>query len=75
MDIQAIAGGLEGYAQYPVADYRNGARLKVKDGPEIMMAFNSHHYCLLTGEHPVDIRKVDCDSNVGFVTLAGKPPR
>ncbi len=56
--IQAIAGELEGYVQYPGTDCRNGALLKVKDGQAIMKAFYSHHYCLLTGKHIVDIENV-----------------
>ena len=56
--IQAIAGELEGYVQYPGTDCRNGALLKVKDGPAVMKAFYSHHYCLLTGKHIVDIENV-----------------
>ena len=56
--IQAIAGELEGYVQYPGTDCRNGALLKVKDGPAIMKNFYSHHYCLLTGKHVVDIENV-----------------
>lgn len=56
--IQAIAGDLESYVQYPGTDCRNGALLKVKDGPAIMKSFYSHHYCLLTGKHVVDIENV-----------------
>lgn len=56
--IQAIAGELEGYVQYPGTDCRNGALLRVKDGPALMKAFYSHHYCLLTGKHVVDIENV-----------------
>ena len=44
--------------QYPGSDCRNGALLKVKDGPAVMKAFYSHHYCLLTGKHVVDIENV-----------------
>jgi hypothetical protein len=56
--IQAIAGELESYVQYPGTDCRNGALLKVKDGPALMKAFYSHHYCLLTGKHVADIENV-----------------
>ncbi len=56
--IQAIAGELESYVQYPGTDCRNGALLKVKNGPAIMKSFYSHHYCLLTGKHVVDIENV-----------------
>jgi hypothetical protein len=67
--IQAIAGEIEGYVQYPGTDCRNGALLKVKDGPALMKAFYSHHYCLLTGRHVVDIENVARVMNMGTQVL------
>jgi hypothetical protein len=62
--MQAIEGELEGYVQYPGSDCRNGALLKVKNGHALMKAFYSHHYCLMTGKHAVDIENVARVMNV-----------
>ncbi|MDD5673051.1 MAG: hypothetical protein PHC61_02720 [Chitinivibrionales bacterium] len=58
LSIQAIAGELEGYVQYKGSDCRNGGLLKVKDGPALMKAFYSHHYCLLAGKRAAEIENV-----------------
>jgi len=54
---------------YPGTDCRNGALLKVKDGPAIMKAFYSHHYCLLTGKQVVDIENVSRVMEMGTDVL------
>ncbi len=53
--MQVIEGSLEGYAQYPGTDCRNGALLRVRDGRALMKSFFSHHYCLLTGARAAEI--------------------
>jgi hypothetical protein len=46
----AIAEGrLEGYAQYPGSDCRNGAVLRFRDGHRLMDRLISHHYLLMKG--------------------------
>ena len=40
---------MEGYAQYPDSDCRNGAVLRVGDGRRLMDRLVSHHYLLMTG--------------------------
>jgi hypothetical protein len=67
--MQAIEGELEGYVQYPGSDCRNGALLKVKNGHALMKAFYSHHYCLMTGKHVVDIENVTKVMNMGVDVL------
>jgi len=42
-------GRLEGYAQYPDSDCRNGAVLRVGDGRKLMDRLVSHHYLLMKG--------------------------
>jgi L-fucose isomerase-like protein len=57
LDVMSVAeGGLENYAQYPGSDCRNGAVLRVKDGPSLVDALASHHYLLTTGHNAADIR-------------------
>jgi L-fucose isomerase-like protein len=48
-------GSLEGYAQYPDSDCKNGAVLRVRDGHRLMEKLVSHHYLLMTGHNRVDI--------------------
>lgn len=51
--MMVVEGSLEGYAQYPGSDCRNGAIVKVADGHQLMRALYSHHYSLMTGHnHP-----------------------
>ncbi len=51
-------GSLEGYAQYPGSDCRNGAVLRVNDGHRLMERLVSHHYLLMTGHNRVDIEMI-----------------
>ncbi len=54
--LQAIEGSLEGYAQYPGSDCRNGALVHVKNGHRLMDAFYSHHNLLITGHRGVELK-------------------
>jgi hypothetical protein len=67
--MQSIEGQLEGYVQYPGSDCRNGALLKVRDGRLLMKSFYSHHYCLMTGRHAVDIENVTRVMGIGVEAL------
>jgi len=48
-------GNLEGYAQYPGSDCRNGAVIRVSDGRKLVGELASHHYLLMTGHNLADI--------------------
>jgi len=50
-----INGDLEGYAQYPGSDCRNGALIKVRDGHRLMNSLYSHHNCIITGDKHIEI--------------------
>ena len=67
--MQVIKGTLEGYAQYPGSDCRNGALLRVGDGHALMKSFFSHHYCLVTGKRAVEIECVAKAMNMGVEVL------
>ncbi len=67
--MQVIEGELEGYAQYPGSDCRNGALLRVKDGRALMRSFYSHHYCLLTGQRRAELESVARVMNIGAEVL------
>jgi hypothetical protein len=54
--LQVIEGTLEGYAQYPDSDCRNGALIHVKDGHRLMEAFYSHHNLIMTGHRAVELK-------------------
>jgi L-fucose isomerase-like protein len=56
--LTVVEGELEGYAQYPGSDCRNGAVLKVPDGHELVNNISSHHYLLMTGHNRQDIELV-----------------
>jgi hypothetical protein len=67
--MQVIAGELEGYAQYPGSDCRNGALLRVRDGRALMKSFFSHHYCLMTGKRAAEMENVARVMGIGVDTL------
>jgi hypothetical protein len=59
LDVMSVAeGGLESYAQYPDSDCRNGAVIRVKDGPAFVRSLASHHYLLTTGHNQSDIQMI-----------------
>jgi hypothetical protein len=43
-----IDGELDGYAQYPGSDTRNGALIRVNNGHRLMNSLYSHHGCLVS---------------------------
>lgn len=51
-------GELEGYAQYPGSDCRNGGVVRVHDGHRLMTRLPSHHALILTGHQFADIETV-----------------
>jgi hypothetical protein len=53
--ISVVEGSLEGYAQFPGSDCRNGAILQVPNGNHLVNHLTSHHYLLMTGHHRADI--------------------
>jgi hypothetical protein len=59
LDVMSVAeGGLESYAQYPDSDCRNGAVIRVKNGPAFVRSLASHHYLLTTGHNQSDIQMI-----------------
>ena len=59
LDVMSVAeGGLESYAQYPDSDCRNGAVIRVKNGPALVRSLASHHYLLTTGHNQSDIQMI-----------------
>lgn len=56
LDLMSVAeGALEGYAQYPGSDCRNGGIVRVTNGPRLVQLLSSHHYLLATGHNGDDI--------------------
>jgi L-fucose isomerase-like protein len=53
--LMVVEGLLEGYAQYPGSDCRNGAIVRVQNARELMNKFYSHHYLLVTGHKRVEM--------------------
>ena len=57
LDLMSVAeGSLESYAQYPGSDCRNGAVIRVKNGPAFVRSLASHHYLITTGHNQSDIQ-------------------
>jgi hypothetical protein len=54
--LMVVEGILEGYAQYPGSDCRNGAVIRIPDGHRIMERFYSHHYLLIAGHKRVELK-------------------
>ncbi len=50
-----VDGQLEGYAQYPGSDCRNGAIIRVADGHQIMDNLYSHHCCVINGNKAIEL--------------------
>lgn len=53
--ITVAEGELEGYAQYPGSDCRNGGIVRVRDGHAMLMHHSSHHQLVMTGRQKDDI--------------------
>jgi len=47
---------LEGYAQFPNSDCRNGGIVRVEDGRRLLDHVSSHHYLVMTGHHSNNIK-------------------
>ena len=47
---------LEGYAQFPNSDCRNGGIVRVEDGRRLLSHISSHHYLVMTGHYYNDIK-------------------
>jgi hypothetical protein len=57
LDLMSVAEGcLESYAQYGDSDCKNGAVIRVKNGPELVRSLASHHYLITTGHNQSDIQ-------------------
>jgi hypothetical protein len=57
LDRMSVAeGSIEGYAQYPGSDCRNGGVIRVRNGPALVQSLASHHYLLTTGHNESDIQ-------------------
>jgi len=57
LDLMSVAEGcLESYAQYADSDCRNGAVIRVKNGPALVESLASHHYLITTGHNQSDIQ-------------------
>jgi L-fucose isomerase-like protein len=48
--LSVAEGSLDGYAQYPGSDCRNGGVIRLQDGHRFLKQIASHHYLLMT-EH------------------------
>lgn len=57
--MQVIPASLEGYAQYPGSDCRNGGIIRVSDGYKLIGSLFSHHYCIVPGLKTEEIRMVN----------------
>jgi hypothetical protein len=53
--LSVAEGELEGYAQYPGSDCRNGGVVRVRDGHAMITRHSSHHQILMTGRQRDDI--------------------
>jgi L-fucose isomerase-like protein len=53
-----VEGILEGYAQYPGSDCRNGGIIRIPSGRRLMAHLPSHHMLILTGHHGVALENV-----------------
>lgn len=53
-----IDAELEGYAQYPGSDCRNGGIVRYKDGHAVMDALYSHHALFLCGKHAHELKQL-----------------
>jgi hypothetical protein len=56
--ITVAEGELEGYAQYPGSDCRNGGVVRVRDGHAMITRHSSHHQLVMTGNQRDDIELI-----------------
>lgn len=70
LDLMSVAEGtLESYAQYADSDCKNGAVIRVKNGPEMVRSLASHHYLVTTGHNEADIRMLGRIFDFGVESL------
>lgn len=62
-------GELEGYAQYPGSDCRNGAVIHVANGHRLVSQLPSHHSLLMTGHQLADIETIAPVFSLGIDSL------
>jgi hypothetical protein len=53
--LQVIPAKLEGYANYPGSDCRNGGIVRVRDGHALMERLYSHHQIFTTGDRRLEL--------------------
>jgi hypothetical protein len=56
--IHVAEGDLEGYAQFPGSDCRNGGVIRVRDGHRFMQTLASHHYILMSARRLAEIEMI-----------------
>ncbi len=70
LDLMSVAeGSIESYAQYADSDCKNGAVVRVKNGPEFVRSLASHHYLVTTGHNEADIRMLGRVFDFGVESL------
>ena len=67
--LSVVEADLTGYVQYPGSDCRNGAVLRVPNGPALVERLPSHHALMLAGHHPTTLRMLGrlFDMSVEFI--------
>jgi hypothetical protein len=53
--LSIVEGTLEGYAQFPGSDCRNGAVIRVPNGHRMVQELASHHYIVTVGKNLPEI--------------------
>jgi hypothetical protein len=56
--LSVVEGALETYAQFENSDCRNGAVVRVSNGPRMLKELASHHYILTSGKNLSDLEGV-----------------
>jgi hypothetical protein len=56
--VSIVNGQLEFYAQFENSDCRNGAVVRVSNGPRMLKELASHHYILTSGKNLMDMENV-----------------
>jgi hypothetical protein len=56
--LSVVEGSLEFYAQFENSDCRNGAVVRVPDGPRMLKELASHHYILTSGKNRSDLEGI-----------------
>ena len=56
--LSIIRAEIEGYAQYPGSDCRNGTLIRYGDGERVMDELCSHHALLIVGDHRASLRQL-----------------